>query len=78
MYVIFLGSRDFDAYLRLEDADKRTVAEDDDSGGNLDALLLLVPERTTTYRIIATTYGAGMTGSYDLRVERFDLKRPSD
>jgi hypothetical protein len=78
MYVVFLGSRDFDAYLRLEDADKRTVAEDDDSGGNLDALLVLVPERTTTYRIIATTYGAGMSGNYDLRVERFDFKRRSD
>src|SRR5437588_12583167 len=39
LYVIDLGSKDFDAYLRLEDASGKPIAEDDDGDGGTNARL---------------------------------------
>jgi len=56
-----------DPYLYLEDENMQVVAEDDDSGGNLNARIIFRPKRTAEYRIIATTLNGGF-GPFELRV----------
>src|SRR5207247_8836701 len=51
---INLKSDDFDAYLRLEDSAGKQLAEDDDSGGNLNAKIVFKAPKDDTYQIIAT------------------------
>jgi hypothetical protein len=71
-YQIDLVSRAFDAYLFLEDATGKVLAVDDDSGGQLNARILFRPDRTDTYRVVATTFNragpAGPAGPYTLTV----------
>jgi hypothetical protein len=51
-----LDSNDFDAYLYLLDAQGNVVAQDDDSGGNLNSLI--VDSLTAgTYYVVATAFG---------------------
>jgi hypothetical protein len=57
----------FDPYLRLEDSNNRPLAEDDDSGGNQNALLVFRPPQTGVYRVIATTFN-NMTGPFTLQI----------
>src|SRR5262249_25886133 len=40
VYTIDMVSNEFDAYLRLEDSSGKELAEDDDSGGNLNARII--------------------------------------
>jgi thiol-disulfide isomerase/thioredoxin len=67
---INLRSADFDAYLRIEDSAGKQLAEDDDSGGNLDAKIVFKAPKTDTYTIIATTYANGETGKFTLTAEQ--------
>ena len=46
----------FDNFLRLEDPDGNQVAQDDDSGGNLNARIVHTPTRDGWYRVIVTTF----------------------
>ena len=48
-------SKEIDAYLRLEDANGKQLAEDDDSGGNLDARIIFTAPRDGIYRVVATS-----------------------
>ena len=64
-YTFDLVSRDFDAYLRLEDSSFKQLAHDDDSGGNLNARIIFQAPKDDTYRIIVTTFTGGI-GSYTL------------
>jgi hypothetical protein len=73
-YQIDMRSKDLDAYLRLEDADGKQLAQDDDSGGNLNARIRFKCPRDGTYRIIATTYRSGAVGAYELTVQDQDVK----
>jgi hypothetical protein len=66
-YVIDLRSKQFDAYLRLEDSGLRRLAEDDDSGGGLDARIVFRCPRTDNYRVIATSLDQ-RTGAYTLSI----------
>jgi hypothetical protein len=66
-YVIDMKSKEIDSYLRLENSDKKQLAEDDDSGGNLDARITFRCTTAGEYRIIATTFGGG-TGKFTLTV----------
>jgi hypothetical protein len=66
-YVIDMITRSgpqFDPYLRLEDPDGKMVAQDDDGGGFPNARITFTAERGGDYKIIATTFGKGMTGKY--------------
>jgi hypothetical protein len=72
-YVIDLKSKDFDAFLRLEDPTGNPVAEDDDSGGMLNARLFFIPPETADYAVIATCYKP-KTGKYTLSVQRSKLQ----
>ncbi len=67
-YTIDLASDDFDSYLLLVDRNGRVLAEDDDSGGGLDARIVWRPRVTGTYTIIVTTFNPGERGEYSLTV----------
>jgi hypothetical protein len=56
-----------DPYLELLDPDGRTLAEDDDSGGELNALIQVPLARTGTYTIVARGF-EDTTGPYTLTV----------
>src|SRR5262245_9878827 len=65
-YVIDMITRSpgFDPYLRLEDPAGKQVAFDDDGGGFPNARITFTAERGGEHKIIATTFGKGMTGKY--------------
>jgi hypothetical protein len=67
---IDLASNEFDAYLRLEDSKGKQLAEDDDSGGDLNARIVFRAPRDDTYRIIATTCNPGESGRFTLTVRK--------
>jgi tetratricopeptide (TPR) repeat protein len=66
--VIDMTSSHFDAFLRLEDSRGRKLAEDDDSGGGLNARIAFRARQAGAYRIVATTFEAGKTGAYHLQI----------
>ena len=68
-YQVDLRSKDFDAYLRLENPAGQQVAFDDDGGGNRDARIIYRAPQTGDYQICATSYGAGSTGKFILTVK---------
>jgi len=71
-YRIDLSSKKFDTYLRLENSDKKRLAQDDDGagGGSLNSrIVFTVPkDQAGEYRLIVTSYKAGDTGEYLLAV----------
>jgi hypothetical protein len=66
LYLIDLKSSEFDAFLRVEDADGKVLAEDDDSGGSQNARLLFRAPASGTYRIVATSFEPDQTGKFTL------------
>jgi thiol-disulfide isomerase/thioredoxin len=68
-YRIDLKSKDFDAFLRLEDPKGKMVAYDDDSGGGLDARIVYKAKEGGEYKIIATSFKPDGTGKYTLTVD---------
>jgi len=60
-----------DPYLVLQDADRKTLAEDDDSGGNLNARITFRAPADGIYRLRATSFGAGR-GPFTLTVRAKD------
>ncbi|HYT88529.1 MAG TPA: PPC domain-containing protein [Gemmataceae bacterium] len=60
-------SEGMDPYLYLEDPSGKIVAQDDDSGGDLNARVIFQPRRDGEYRIIATTL-VPATGDFRLTV----------
>src|ERR1022692_4898243 len=71
VYRIDLSSKDFDTYLRLEDAKGKEVAFNDDidlANKILDSRIIYVAPKSGEYRIIATTYDAAKTGLFVLEV----------
>ncbi len=68
-YVIQLDSNDFDAYLRLLNADGKEVASDDDGAKDgLNAKLIYRCEKAGAYSIVATSSAHADTGEFRLRV----------
>src|SRR5262249_41467442 len=69
IYVIDMASKDFDTYLRLEDSDKKQLAENDDiAPDNLNSRIVFKAPKDDTYRIIATAFKG--TGAYTLTVRK--------
>lgn len=60
----------FDTYIRVEDANGRNLAQDDDGGEGLNSRLLFIPPANGKYRIIATSCGSGATGGYTMTIRR--------
>ncbi len=67
-YTVELHSVDFDAYLRIEDAAGVTLAEDDDSGEDLDARIVFRPVVSGVYTVVVTTFSPAERGWYVLNV----------
>ena len=65
--IALVGGTLTDPYLILVGPDGSVVAENDDSGGTLDAALVTILAATGTYTIEATAFG-GETGTYGLSV----------
>jgi hypothetical protein len=68
-YEIVMRSKDLDSWLRLEDAAGKNLAEDDDSGGDLDSLISFKATKSSDYTIICTTFSASETGKFVLTVK---------
>lgn len=68
-YEILLNSGQFDAYLRLRDAEGRVVASNDDGGNGLNSRINHVASETGRYTIEATSYN-GRGGAFVLLVIR--------
>jgi len=66
-YLIDLTSSQFDAYLRLENAGGKQLAEDDDSGDGNNARIRFKAPSDGIYRVIATTYNLE-TGQFLLKI----------
>lgn len=66
-YVIDLQSGAFDAYLHVLAGNLKSVAEDDDSGGNLNARIAFRPPADGTYHVVATSLSGG-EGAFTLRI----------
>jgi hypothetical protein len=66
-YTIDMESEEFDTFLRLEDEKGKELAQDDDSGGDLNARLTFRAPASGTYRVIATSFEGG-TGPFQLRI----------
>ena len=61
-YQIDMKSKAFDSYLILEDPDGVLLAQDDDSGGNLNARIIHKATVTRTHRIAATYFAQAIFG----------------
>jgi hypothetical protein len=66
-YVIDLMSKQFDAFLRLEDAGGKQLAQDDDSGGGTNARIRFKAPGAGVYRVIVTSFGPE-TGLFQLKI----------
>jgi tetratricopeptide (TPR) repeat protein len=72
-YAFDLRSEQFNPYLRLTDAEGKTLAENDDRepGVSLDSRIVWTALRDGTYVIIATSRGQQGTGRYTLLLREF-------
>ena len=59
----------FDTYLRIEDATGNILKQDDDSGVDLNSMIVFTPPETGTYRIVATCFQPAV-GNYMLVVRQ--------
>jgi hypothetical protein len=74
LYLIDMVSADFDSFLRIETMAGKELAQDDDSGGNLNARIRFVAPEDGTFKIIATAFAfANGPGKYSLRVQPLGL-----
>ena len=66
-YTFDLESDEFDPFLRLEDAKgERSLADDDDGAGYLNARVVFRSTRDETVRVIVTSFDGDQTGAYRL------------
>jgi hypothetical protein len=72
-YIIDLVSKDFDAYLRLLDKGGNQLAEDDDSGGDLNSRIIHSATKDEDHQIVVTTFN-GEVGKFNLTVREFVIK----
>jgi S1-C subfamily serine protease len=75
-YTIDLSSKAFDAYLRLEDAKHKVLADDDDGAakGSNDARIVYRANRDETLTIFAMSYIPDQTGAFKLTVLEAEIK----
>jgi hypothetical protein len=71
VYVFDLESKMFDAYLKLQDAQGQTLAEDDNSGEYGNSRLVFTPAHSGTYRLVATSLVPQSIGYYTMTVRAF-------
>ena len=69
-YTIDLESKDIDSFLYLFDAKSTLLAQDDDSGGELNSRIVFRAERDCVYHIIATSLGGQDAGEFTLKIRQ--------
>jgi hypothetical protein len=67
-YQIDMTSRELDSFLRLEDANRKRLVEDDGRAGSHDSRIHFDCPSDGTYKIVATTFSGGRTGPFVLKV----------
>jgi len=72
---IRVASESMDTYLILLGPDGLEVARDDDSGGNLDARVVVSLPSAGPYTLVATTFSSGTTGDLSVFVDQY-VERP--
>jgi hypothetical protein len=72
MYTIDLESATMDSYLYLFDGKSKLLAQDDDSGGDLNSRIVFRAERDGVYHIFATTLEGDETGEFTLKIRKND------
>ena len=65
---IEMTSSEIDPYLILLSADGSELAQDDDSGGDKNAQIIITLPEDGTYTFLANTYEAGQSGQYQLKL----------
>jgi hypothetical protein len=70
---VSLESDAFDAYLVIQDSSGASVAEDDDSGGNLNSAILFVAPADDTYTIVVDSLGGGAEGAFVLSIAESEV-----
>ncbi len=73
VYRIDMTSNEVDSFLRLENADGKQLAFDDDGGGFPHARIVQKIDKAGEYRIIATCFD-GKTGKYTLTIREADAR----
>lgn len=73
LYNLEMRSSAFDAYLVLRNSAKKTVAQDDDSGGNLDARIRFWCPATEEFTVVATMF-QGHPGQFRLTIDSVHLQ----
>ena len=74
-YIVDLESKQFDAYLRLEDAKGKVLAENDDiSPTNQNSRIVFSASKDGAYRIVATSFETRGAGAYTMTVREFVVK----
>ena len=68
-YTIDMVSTEMDSYLFLDDAQGKQLAEDDDSGGNLNAQIVFNCTKDGDYKVVCTVFSPEMKGKYVLTVK---------
>ena len=68
--IIGADKKQLDPYLILTNAQGKSLAEDDDSGGDLNAKIVFRAPADGVYTIICTTFNPTETGGYTLSVRR--------
>src|SRR5262249_453024 len=69
-YQFDLMSKQFDAFMRLEDDAGKQIAEDDDGGDRLNSRIRYTAEKDATYKVYATTFRGG-EGNHNLTGKSF-------
>jgi serine protease Do len=69
-YVIDLESATMDSYLYLFDGKSKLLAQDDDSGDDLNSRIVFRAERDGVYHLLATTLDGDETGEFTLKVRK--------
>jgi hypothetical protein len=70
VYSIDVQSRQFDAFVRLENSRGSNLFVDDNSGGGGNARLLFRVSASGVYRVVVTSFEPDATGNFVLTVRR--------
>jgi tyrosine-protein phosphatase YwqE len=77
--VILMNSNQFDTLLRLQDANGKLLAENDDidtANKNTNSRILFIPKEDGVYRVIATSHQQEGRGDYDLIIRQYGPTKP--
>lgn len=66
---IDMSSEQIDSYLILLNSNGQELAQDDDSGGEKNARIVITLPEDGTYKLLANSYEAGESGEYKLKIE---------